>query len=299
MTARDEALARLEELQRRFGAALRQPLARDGGVLRVEPARYDDALLAALAGGAGAGHPAAARLAVYHRQYWFRLFGAMQHELPLTAAVLGAWAFNAVAARFLAAHPPRRRELARVADGFGGFAAAAAAEAARDDAPAHPAPPPDAVAQAAAIDDAFRRAFAAPARPQLRLGPSDAARLAGARLRQAPWVGVVAERWPLVALRDGLPAQPASAPVALPPPHADGPRSWLVCRTDGGPRAIPLAPGHARLLRLLDEHPLATALGRLEAECPADQRPALAAAARRWLADGMALGLWLAAEEAA
>ena len=88
MTARS-APDWLVELQGRFGAVIRTPLDRSSGALRATvsanaPAALDDSL-------DGPRRPAAERLAVYNRQYWFRLFGVMQTAFPLTARLLGHW----------------------------------------------------------------------------------------------------------------------------------------------------------------------------------------------------------------
>ncbi|MCX5741375.1 MAG: putative DNA-binding domain-containing protein, partial [Proteobacteria bacterium] len=260
--------ARLAELQRQFGEMLRAPLDRSSGTLRAIPDRYDPALRAAVVGDGGA------RLAVYHRQYWFRLFGVLQQAYRLATALLGPWAFNDLAARFLVAHPPSGHDLGRVVDGFEAFVAG--------DAITRSTVPREALIEAVRIDDAFRAVFAAPDAAPVVLTPADAARLLGARLRSAPAFALIDETWPLIALRDALPITPSERVVALPPPHDQGRRTWAICRGADGQRVLPLSAAHAALLRLLEMYPLGEALARLER----DLEPAVAAGvlveAQRW-----------------
>lgn len=285
-------LARLAELQRRFGAVLRTPLDRSTGTLRAAAASYAPALCAAVAVG---GAPGRERLAVYNRQYWFRLFGVVHHELRLTTALAGAWAMNELAARFFTERPPRGHDLARAVDGFDAFLAGAV-PAAGLAVPGGAAVPRDAILDAARIDAAHRALFAALEEPPLRLTPADAERLPAARLRWSAACALVEERWPLVNLYRELPAQLGDRRWPLPLPHAGGARAWLICRAGAGHRAIPLAPRHARLLELLRRHAVAEALALLEAEAAGDRD--LGANAQRWLAEGMRLGLWTALEDA-
>ena len=279
------AITRLAELQRQFGQALRTPLDRSTGTLRATPALYDPALQGAVVG------DAAERLAVYNRQYWFRLFGVVQQAYRLATALLGAWELNDLAARFLLAHPPSGHDLGRAIDGFAAFVAA--------EVPATGSSlgsagwlPREALVEALRIDDAFRAVFEAPDLPALQLTPADAARLPRSRLVASPAFAMVDETWPLVALRRGLPAALPERPVPLPAPHAGGPQTWAICRGADGQRTLPLPPAHAELLRLVRVHPLPDALSRLEAQVPPEAAHELAAAAQTWFADGLRFGFW-------
>src|SRR5262249_13076605 len=100
----------LADLQARFGSVLRTPLDRSTGRLRASEESYPGAAVADVVDGRG--------LAVYNRQYWFRLLNALSTAYPITAALLGHWKFNDYAARFLSEHPPRSWDLDRAADGF-------------------------------------------------------------------------------------------------------------------------------------------------------------------------------------
>jgi hypothetical protein len=269
----------LSEFQQRFGAVLREPLDRATGTLTARTDHYMSETVSEVRGAANA--TAAARLAVYNRQYWFRLFGVLQTAYPLTTRLLGAWRFNAYAQAFLIAHPPRTWTLDHVPDGFDD-----ALPALLGDDPAR-AP----VTEAARLDAHWRALFHAPVTPPYRPDARDAARLADGQLVPSPSVVIVEERWPLVALRHTLTASSPEAPLALPLPH-EAPAWWALCAEPTGIRTRPLAPREGRLLTLLAHHPVRDALARLEAETPPEARASLPADTQRWLARSVAHGWW-------
>jgi Putative DNA-binding domain len=308
------APAWLADLQRQFGDALRAPLRVDAGALRPDPASYPPSLCAR----------ASTRLAVYNRQYWFRLYGALQGEYPLTARLLGLWTFNQAAQAFLLAHPPRHADLRRAADGFADAITAALtidASPAHGAVPASPAPPPPAppiaplataitappapsrsslpaaaLAQAARLDEAWREIWAAPEQPGWRPGPADLTRFERLRLRRSLAATIVCEEWPLLELRHALADDAGEGAVPLPPAHP-GPRRWALCRVEGGVLRWPLEPAQARLLELLAANPVGQALGALEAEAPEGERARLAEQVREWLAQSVRAGFWATANE--
>lgn len=276
----------LAAFQRAFTDVVRAPLDRSSGTLRATTDAYPAELVARVA--QHPRHAPTARLAVYNRQYWFRLFGVFQHELPITTAVLGPWALNGAVAEFLAAHPPNTADLARVVDGFDRHLA--------HHVPPTPATTPAlAVTQAVTIDQAFRTAFAAPGHTAFRPTGADAARLPQSRLVPAPSLTLVRESWPLVRMHPALSRAGATAAIALPDPLA-APADWAVFRTDEGTRAEPLDPREAALLRAVQRAPLARALADLEAGAPASERPQLATRARAWLAASVERGFWTGLE---
>lgn len=269
----------LSEMQRRFGEVLRTPLDRSTGTLRATVESYDpEALADALdAYNADAGE----RLAVYNRQYWFRLFGVLQRAFPLANRLLGAWHFNDHAARFLLAHPPRSWDIDRAPDGFESSLATTLGER----------PDRDVILDAAALDAAWHGLFRAPAVAPFRPTAEDAARLLDARLDPSPAVAIVVERYPLLELRASLATLPGEAPVPAPAPLPQ-PRWWALLREATGVRHVPLEPREGELLRLLREHTVREALGRLESSCPEGERSSLPASAQRWLARSVAGGFW-------
>ncbi len=264
----------LAEFQARFSSVLRTPLDRATGTLRATPELYDPAV------DARAAHNASARdrLAVYNRQYWFRLFTVLQGTFPLTTRLLGHWAFNDWAARYLLAHPPRSWDIDDVAEGFP--AHFAAGFDGRD---------AEALREAVTIDAAFRAVFRAPDLVPYRPSAEDAARLLDARLESSPAVVVFEEHWPLVELRASLFDDPGETRVALPPPSTQW---WAVMRKSTGIARLRLEPREGQLFALLREHPVREALGRLEQACTEDERTTLPERTRLWLARSVGLDFW-------
>ena len=264
-----EAPAWLADLQARFGGAIRTPLDRATGTLTAATHAYDEEI---------ARETRAERLAVYNRQYWFRLFDVMHRAFPLTTRLFGAWAFNEHAARFLIARPPRSWDVDRVPDGFDAFLATT-----------HPAGPH---VEAARIDAAYRDVFRAPEVTPYRPTRDDAATLLDAQLVPSPAVAIVEEHSALVELRRAILDRPADARVDAPPSHDDV-RSWVIVRGEEATATLPLERREAELLRLLADAPIRHALARLEATCTDEERATLPNQTRAWLARSVQLGLWI------
>ena len=164
-------------------------------------------------------------MAVYNRQYWFRLFAVLQREFRLTARLMGMWTFNGYASKFLERHPPRHYDVQRAADGFAEFLLGvllAGGPARLDEL--------DEVAlrEASQIDQAFRTVLAAPAQEPFVIAAAQAQQLARARLLAAPTWVLLSESWPLMALRQQLANDEGEAAVPLPEPHAQV-RHWARC----------------------------------------------------------------------
>lgn len=265
----------LLELQQRLGSLLRTPLDRTAGSLRALTSEYDAELVAAAL--ASPTLSSAERLAVYHRQYWFRLFTVMQGQYPLTARLLGYWHFNDYAARHLAQRPPRGFDIDTVGDGFAEFLASELAGTAPAD--------------AAPIDAAFHRVAGAPQTEPLRLGPADAARLGSSCLALSPSVAILKERWRLCELRAKLLEQTSESVVML-PERLPEPQHWLLTRNGTTLGVVALAPLEAELLCLLQQYPLEPALAHLEATTPELERAQLPERAQAWLTRSMLLGIW-------
>ncbi len=288
----------LLELQASFGRVLRTPLGRSTGTLRAETSAYPARLLAQAKPGRDLSQ--AERLAVYNRQYWFRLFTLLQGAFPLTAQLVGFWHFNQLASDFLVARPPRSWDLDRVGDGFADFLSEALPDAELE----LPAPrgrlPRQALLEAARIDAAYRDVFGAPATAPYAPALDDAARLLHGKLRLSPAVALLTESWPLCELRRRLLApQPADASLAL-GARWDAPRSWLLGRDGLRLGLLPLEPREAQLLGLLATHTVAAALSQLEADCAASgsetERQQLPELVQVWLARSVKLGIWAGLE---
>ncbi|MCG5055983.1 MAG: DNA-binding domain-containing protein [Myxococcales bacterium] len=280
----------LAQFQRDFSDVLRTPLDRRSRTLRARPEDYPRRLLNEAK--AGHGLSPGERLAVYQRQYWFRLFAVMQNEYRLVAALAGAWGFNGLVAGFLEKHPPRGHDLGEVALGFDDWLAQG-----------HNAglPPFEgaavsatALVQAARIDAAYRAAFWAPepraetSRAFQRVGTDQ---LATGRLRPSGRFFLVEEDWPLLALRSRLTSLPPEAPVPLPPQHPRRVHAALV-RGETGPRLWLIDELQARLYERLSELPLAEALAALEREAIALPPTRLSHLVKAWLAESVKFGFW-------
>jgi hypothetical protein len=279
----------LAEFQARFGSVLRTPLDRRTGTLRATPERYD----AGASRGALAGPSlrAAERLAVYNRQYWFRLLTAMQSDFPLCSRLLGLWLWNDFSARFLLAHPPQHRDIQRVSRDFNQALESMLTQDRIAREPLAEALPRRALLQAARIDTAFRDVFMAPESPPFQLTPEHAQGLATSRLRVSPCWTIVQENWPLLQLRHELAGDHRETAITLPDAWPVT-RSWALLRTPAGVARKPLEVEQARLLAALRVSDVRTALAQVEAACPRADRDTLPQRTQQWLAESVALGFF-------
>jgi len=275
------APAWLEDFQTRFGEVLRMPLARETGTLSATPDRYDSETVAGTLDGAGM--TSAERLAVYNRQYWFRLFGVLHGAFPLTCRLMGYWAFNAYAGRYLLAHPPSGWDIDTIAEDFVTFFAREI-----DESVAHER---EAYVEASRIDAAYRAVFRAPPVTPFRPSAADAAHLLDARLIESPAVAILEEHSALLDLRRTLLNDTSEQRVPLPPAWP-APRSAALFRTDEGTGEAPLEVREAELLRLLREHSVREAVALLERACPAEERAELPSKTQGWLARSVQHGWW-------
>lgn len=279
----------LVELQQRFGAMLQTPLDRASGSLRAETSSYEAELLAAARPTSTLS--SAERLAIYHRQYWFRLFTVLQGLYPLTARLVGYWRFNEFAARHLVQHPPHGFDIDTIGDGFDESLARLLPNDGQVEAGPNQHVDAAAVLEAALVDVGFHRVTRAPRREPFRPSAADAARLTSSRFVLSPSVALLQEHWPLSELRLGLVELPSDAPLQLPAPLPEA-RHWLLTRQQTKLGLLALEPAEAQLLRLLQLHPLDQALGLLEAAASAEERARLPERAQAWLARSVRLGVW-------
>jgi Putative DNA-binding domain len=279
----------LEELELRFGAMLALPLDRQGGTLRATPGDYDPDLDCEVRPGPRA--PGHAGLAVYQRQYWFRLFTTLQSAFPLTTRLLGHWHFNDLAARFLSAHPPTGCDIDDVADGFDRFLTEVIPG--RVVTRVRPRVTLDvrALREAARIDAAYHRVFRAAEVLPFRPTAADSERLLSGRLVLSAAVALLLDGFGLCELRRSIANESSEAPVPAPARLA-APRHWALVRKGLTLGLVPLEPLEFELLELLGEHPVGEALARLEASCSTRERRNLPERARRWLARSVEFGFW-------
>ena len=275
----------LADFQARFGSMLRTPLDRASGTLTAATAKYDPQLSTeALAGPLASG---AERLAVYNRQYWFRLFSVLHAGFPLTARLMGYWELNEVAANYLLAHPPRGWDIEKIADGFPAFFEGSLGESAA----ASSLTLRLTLIESVRIDAAYREVFRAASLPHFRPSASDAANLLTGRLVAHPALRIVEEHRALLALRTTLLAAPTSA-IAEVPPLLARPQFWAIVRLEAGTASIPLEAREAELIALLGRYSVGDALGRLESSCPAEERSNLPGRVCAWLARSIEHGFW-------
>ncbi len=271
----------LADFQAAFGTMLRTPLDRASGTLTAAVAQYDPHLCAqALDGPLVSG---AERLAVYNRQYWFRLLSVLHSGFPLTARLMGYWELNAVASKYLLAHPPRGWDIEQIADGFPAFFEDALGES-------EPALRL-ALIESVRIDAAYREVFRAASLPPYRPSASEAADLLGGHLAAHPALRLVEEHRALLALRTTLLGSSNRATAELPPLLAR-PQAWAIVRREAGIAHIPLEAREAELIMLLGKHAVGEALERLESSCPVQERGNLPEQVRVWLARSIQLGFW-------
>jgi hypothetical protein len=224
---------------------------------------------------------AAERLAVYNRQYWFRLFTVLQSAFPVTARAMTYWRFNEFAARFVAQRPPSGWDIERVADGFEGFFEREAG----DDAALAP------FVEAANMDAAWRRLLRARSGTTFQPTAEIAAKLLDGRLVLSPTVALLCERWPWLEWKAVLATRPEGDAQALPSALAE-PRWWALVRERDGIRNVMLEATEGALLSLLTKQTVRDALAELEASCPQQERAALPSRAQRWLAASVQRGFW-------
>ncbi len=269
----------LVALQERFSAALCAPLDRSTSLLRAATEMYPDDSVADVLDGPVT--TAAERLAVYNRQYWFRLFTVLQSAFPVTSRAMTYWRFNEFAARFVAQRPPSGWDIERVAEGFEAFFEREAG----DDASLAP------FVEAAKMDAAWRRLLRAKSGTTFQPTNEIAARLLDGTLVLSPTVALLCERWPWLEWKAVL-ATRAEADAPALPSSLDEPRWWALVRERDGIRHVLLEAKEGALLTLLTRRTVREALAELEASCPPGERAALPSRAQRWLAASVQRGFW-------
>ncbi len=223
------APADLARLQAWFGRAVSRHLLEGNAT---NPAGIEGAWLADEAGArvrAANGVDGLERVAIYNRQYWFRLIDCMQREYPCGVHVLGLDPFNLWVIRYLEAHPSRSPYLADLDAGFADFVAAR-----------HQGRDPEMVIEALRYDRAFSRTFDAPPGRPLRLQG-----LEQARLQLSPTCVPLWLHWDFQAYRSLCRADAALTAVL---PLAAKEHGVVVYRQDQGVHEKPVS--HAAFLLL-------------------------------------------------
>lgn len=285
-----EAPASLAEMQRWFSLVLRAPLDPSSRSFVASPEAWPpEAERLTTPGAHGTRRE---RLAVYNRQYWFRLFTAFGREYPLLARLVGHFRLNQLTQRFVLSRSLSGVDLGRAADGFDAFVAEELSRGELGLIPSLPAEVNDALRDAAAIDAAYRALWAAPKAPTLRPDPADLDALTAAPLVPSGAAVIVEEGWALLELRRALPGVEGEGAVALPERH-DARRAVALVRRDGVIVEAPLEPLQALLYRELARRALPAALDVVAAASTSPSAE-LARDVERWVAWSVRAGLWAA-----
>lgn len=168
-----QAETNLLGLQRRFVAALREPIfgdsrerselpPRDGDVSAVFVRTADELITPSMT------LAPTERLELYHRQYWYRLLDSIAEDFPALRRLLGDDAFWCLMEAYLEAEPPRSFTLRHLGTGLADFIAK------RPDVVPHPVHAEDLARVEYALCHAFEAAEDAPVPPS-ELGEVDLA----------------------------------------------------------------------------------------------------------------------------
>ena len=193
--------------------------------------------------------------------------------------------FNLHAQQFLLQQPPAHHDLHAINLGFDDYLANQLT------------PLPKALlVEALSIDAAFTRVFHAPAQARFDPRAHAPAELLQRKLIRNAAYARVEEHWPLVALRFALLGDSAESTFAAPSPLPAA-QHWVFVRNAQGVAHLPLAPLQARLLTLLERHPVSEALAHLEAEADPAARATLPEQTRAWIAQGIANAFWVGLQD--
>jgi hypothetical protein len=276
----------LRTFQRRFGRALEEPLRLSGRHLEPTPNLVPTELREDTApshhGDGGA------TIAVYQRQGWLRRFSVAQAAFPLTARLVGLFAFNRLVSDFTRAHPPSHFDLARSLDGLAA-ALASYVEAHRAELGAHVAP--EAILEAIALDEAYRRVTESPSQPRLAvtaIGPSE---LGSMRLVPRTSVAWIQESWALCDLRRRAREDGGENQLTPGAPLVE-PRTVLLARLPDGIAEQTLPPIAAALVPALARSTVAEALSEVATTFASVPHDELARAITWTFARTTELGVW-------
>lgn len=265
----------LARLQGGFARSIRVPLRIEDDGYRYQVERYDPEVVAQMVPGPTLGP--VERLSVYNQQYWFRLLTLAQEELPLVRALLGLPELNRLATAYLDTFPSAQPELHHLLERLPAFLAAGG-----------PWSTP-LLRQAVDLDLAWQGAFFAARHQDLDPAAEDPAVLLGAPLAFQGGLSLLAQGWPLVALRRALLARPQAEQDAPVPPPAPAPGWWAVYRSRrDAVAAEPLTQLQHGLLRSLQAGETLTEA--LAAVLRPDTAEELAGGLQAWFARWAGLG---------
>lgn len=271
--------ADLAALQEAFGRAVSEPLVLLDSGCRARTEAYAPELLTQVAPSAELTERE--RVAVYNRQYWFRLLTILQQEYPLLERILEINPFNQMMMRFLSACPPRSYSLQSLSDKLVPWLEAEAVSRL--------------VLQAATLEYQLIRTFDAanvPPWTALALPDSERHDLARQVLVLQPHAALFVEDWALVEARLAITAAGNDAPERVEPGTRQG--FWLIYRdAEQQTQFEALGPLQYRLLAFLDEGvPVGEALARVCEQASLEQEQFLHQHVQSWFAQWVQRGWW-------
>lgn len=224
----------------------------------------------------------AAGMKAYNRQYWFRLFTALQNEYPLTARLLGFWSFNHLAQAFLLKNPPQHYDLGEISKGFSHFIEITGGNFTST-------LPHLALVQASQVDAAVKQVLSSSKKQLWEPSSKDAERLPELRLRASLSWRLITEEWPLLELRFAKEGMPREKAMIL-PNRLENPQTWLLLMKEESIRRVSLATPQAEFYLALCEKPVGEALSLMEQKYPGDE---LNSSINLWMAQSVEWGLWV------
>jgi hypothetical protein len=225
--------------------------------------------------------PAAERVGIYAGMFRWRQVEALGEEFPRLAALLGPERFPSLCHAYLEEHPSAHHDIGKLGRRLADFLSR------------HPDPERPDLASLAELEWARSEAFGA-----AEAGAEGAGALAGlapgafagARLRLAPSLRLLALDWDAAALWRALEPGPSGSPGPEPGPPLPGPAAVAVWRSGHEVVHAPIDPAEAGALRAaLAGEPLGAVCAAFEGlEDPAASAHAALAS---WLAEGWVAGV--------
>lgn len=294
----------LAALQADWTALLRAPLDSSSGTFREVRRLYPTALRAGVTTTYGAGSPASPddRLALYHQQYWMRLFTTLQSRFPRLAFALGYWHFNHLALRHLTTRPPCHFDIDQAGEGFAERVRCAlrdlGARRGKSDVWMHrltaSRAPITLLTEALRLDEVEREVYDAAFEPSWQPTAEQLQRLVELRIRRAASLRLVEESWDLVRL-SSLTSDVTTTPNG-PPQRLAERRYWALHRTEWGTESLQVPRAFARLLEAASEKPFGVALAELEEQSTPDELHVVRAGLAEWVQTAVKRGLWVGVE---
>lgn len=297
----------LEALQTEFSALLRSPLDSTSGTFRETRTEYPPQLIEQLATRGAVAASREDRLALYHTQYWMRLFTVLQDCFPRVAHSVGYFHFNRLASLHLSERPPNHFDVARAGDGFAQRLRLALADK-------HPpleelklwhetvrasGVPAQLALQALQLDEAEQRALDAPQPSIWTPSVDEYATLSERRLRFSAGFSVVQEDWDLVRHSALAQAEAPSGAGSQRPDSNARPeplpqrRYWVFYRSAKGVAFLPVRAELASLLVSCRQMSLGSALELAEAKATERQLATLRSNLESWVRLALKTGWWI------